>query len=68
MSATRVRQRSRSRRPGVLQKPVASFIQGFRKVGPEHFGVVSVDCAKARSNGCCATSLARLDFAHRRRT
>src|SRR2546428_1770539 len=49
MSATRVRPRSRSRRPEVLQKPAGVIHVRVQKVGPEHFGIVSVDCAKARS-------------------
>jgi transposase len=49
MSATRPRRRSRSSRSDVLQKPAGAFHPGVQKVGPEHFGIVSVDCAKARS-------------------
>src|SRR6266700_1112036 len=49
MSATRVRPRSRSRRPEILQKPAGVIHVRVQKVGPEHFGIVTVDCAKARS-------------------
>src|SRR5713101_1981144 len=49
MSVTRVRQRSRSRRREVLQKPAGVIHVRVQKVGPEHFGIVGVDCAKARS-------------------
>ena len=49
MSATRVRQRPRSRRREVLQKPTGVIHVRVQKVGPEHFGIVGVDCAKARS-------------------
>jgi transposase len=49
MSVTRVRQGSRSRRREVLQKPSGVIHPRVQKVGPEHFGIVSVDCAKARS-------------------
>src|SRR5712692_1232424 len=50
MSATtRLRQRSRSRRPEVLQKPAGVIHPRVQKVGPEHFGIVSLDCAKKRS-------------------
>jgi len=49
MSATRVRQRPRSRRREVLQKPAGVIHVRVQKVGPEHFGIVGVDCAKARS-------------------
>ena len=49
MSASRSRSRSRSRRPDVIQKPAGTFHPRVQKVGPEHFGIVSVDCAKARS-------------------
>jgi transposase len=49
MSHSRTRQRPRSRRPEVLQKPRGTFHPRVQKVGPEHFGIVAVDCAKARS-------------------
>jgi transposase len=48
MSATRTCRRPRSRHPGFLQKPRGAFHPRVQKVGPEHFGIVSVDCAKAR--------------------
>jgi transposase len=32
-----------------VQKPLGQFTERVQAVGPEHFGVVSVDCAKARS-------------------
>src|SRR5713101_2999579 len=49
MSAIRVRQRYRSRHQEVLQKPSGVIHPRVQKVGPEHFGIVSVDCAKACS-------------------
>src|SRR5258708_32656707 len=49
MSASRSRRRSRSRPPDVIQKPAGTIHPRVQKVGPEHFGIVSVDCAKARS-------------------
>ena len=49
MPVTRSRKRSSSRRPEVLQKPRGVIHPRVQKVGPEHFGIVSVDCAKARS-------------------
>ncbi len=39
----------RSRRPVSVAKPSGSIHPRVQKVGPEHFGVVPVDCAKARS-------------------
>src|SRR5437016_8330593 len=47
MAATRSRKRSRS--TCVLQKPRGTFHPRVQKVGPEHFGIVCFDCAKARS-------------------
>lgn len=41
--------RRRSRGPEVLGKPRGVIHPRVAKVGPEHFGIVSVDCAKARS-------------------
>src|SRR5437016_4975741 len=49
MATTRSRKRSRSRPQEVLQKPGGVIHPRVQKVGPEHFGIVSVDCAKARS-------------------
>src|SRR6266849_3754880 len=49
MPVTRSRKRSSGRRPEVLQKPRGVIHPRVQKVGPEHFGIVSVDCAKARS-------------------
>jgi transposase len=49
MSGSRTRRRLRARRPDAAQKPRGTFHPRARKVGPEHFGVVSIDCAKARS-------------------
>jgi hypothetical protein len=33
----------------VIQKPRGTFHPRVQKVGPEHFGIVCVDCAKERS-------------------
>jgi transposase len=33
----------------VLQKPAGTIHPRVQKVGPEHFGIVSIDCAKRRS-------------------
>lgn len=41
--------RSRSRAAAFLQKPRGVIHPRVQKVGPEHFGIVCVDCAKARS-------------------
>ena len=49
MATSRTRKRSRSPRPQVLQKPRGLIHPRVQKVGPEHFGIVSVDCAKLRS-------------------
>src|ERR1700680_2329281 len=49
MAATVTRKRGRSRRPDILQKPRGVIHPRVQKVGPEHFGIVAVDPAKARS-------------------
>jgi transposase len=41
--------KSKSRSAAFLQKPHGVIHPRVQKVGPEHFGIVSVDCAKARS-------------------
>jgi transposase len=48
MATARSRKRSRSPQE-VLQKPRGVIHPRVQKVGPEHFGIVSLDCAKARS-------------------
>jgi transposase len=49
MAATFQGKRGRKRRPQVLQKPRGVIHPRVQKVGPEHFGIVAIDCAKARS-------------------
>jgi len=39
----------RSRRPKTVHKPRGLLHPRVQRVGPEHFGIVSIDCAKARS-------------------
>ena len=39
----------RPRRPTSVAKPSGSIHPRVQRVGPEHFGIVAVDCAKARS-------------------
>ena len=41
--------RRRGRRRHEVHKPAGVLHPRVEKVGPQHFGVVSVDCAKARS-------------------
>jgi transposase len=41
--------RSRPRRSFLVQKPRGQLGSRVQHVGPEHFGIVSIDCAKARS-------------------
>ncbi|MFQ5424349.1 MAG: hypothetical protein ACE5F9_10265 [Phycisphaerae bacterium] len=49
MVKTRTRERSRSRRFNLILKPQGAFHPRVQAVGPQHFGIVAVDCAKARS-------------------
>ena len=49
MTIPRTPSRSRSRRAEVLHKPAGTFHPRAQVVGPEHFGIVSIDRAKARS-------------------
>ena len=49
MARRRARKRRGRRRPDVLQKPRGIIHPRVQKIGPEHFGIVSVDCAKRRS-------------------
>jgi transposase len=43
------RSRSKKSRKFLVQKPQGLFTDRVQAVGPEHFGIVSIDCAKARS-------------------
>jgi transposase len=49
MAITFRRSARRSRRPTSVAKPSGSIHPRVQKAGPEHFGIVAVDCAKARS-------------------
>src|SRR6478735_2020166 len=49
MATTSRRAARRSRRPTSVAKPSGSIHPRVKEVGPEHFGIVAVDCAKARS-------------------
>jgi transposase len=48
-SVKKPRSKSRSKPAEFLQKPGGVIHPRVQLVGPEHFGIVSVDCAKARS-------------------
>src|SRR6516165_4435278 len=55
--------KSRSRRSGRflnVAKPSGSLHPRVQLVGPEHFGIVSVDCAKARSKWMLADFFGKL--------
>src|SRR5256714_15394839 len=50
MATSRTRKRSSTRRPAAtLGKPRGVLHPRVEQVGPEHFGIVCFDCAKARS-------------------
>jgi transposase len=49
MVSTRRSKKSKSKQAEFLQKPSGVIHPRVQKVGPEHFGIVCVDCAKARS-------------------
>jgi transposase len=40
---------TKPRKAFVLQKPNGQLVPRVQQVGPEHFGIVAIDCAKARS-------------------
>ena len=59
--ATRFKSRTRrSRRYLTIVKPSGSLHPRVQKVGPEHFGIVAVDCAKARSKWILADFYGRI--------
>jgi transposase len=49
MSAVRSPRRRRTGQHNLIHKPRGVIAPRVQKAGPEHFGIVSVDCAKARS-------------------
>jgi transposase len=49
MSTRTTRQRTTARPPDTVSKPRGTFHPRVQAVGPEHFGIVTIDCAKARS-------------------
>jgi transposase len=49
MPRLRTARRHPARRGFVLQKPNGQLVPRVQQVGPEHFAVIAVDCAKARS-------------------
>lgn len=49
MPRTRPKKLTKAPKRFVLQKPLGQLMPRVQQVGPEHFGVVAIDCAKARS-------------------
>jgi transposase len=49
MSRPRANRSAKTRKAFLLQKPTGQFTPRVQAVGPEHFGIVAIDCAKARS-------------------
>ena len=64
MSTSTRSKRSRGRAARVLQKPAGTFHPRVQQVGPEHFGIVSVDCAKARSKWMLADFFGKMAREH----
>src|ERR1700739_3361641 len=60
MSSRRFGSRSRKKSAEFLQKPRGLVQPRVQMVGPEHFGIVSVDCAKARSKWMLADFYGRV--------
>src|SRR6266851_4181823 len=49
MPRLRTARSSKAKKAFVLQKPNGLLIPRVQSVGPDHFGIVAIDCAKARS-------------------
>ena len=49
MPRPRTARSARSKKAFVLQKPNGQLVPRVQAVGPDHFGIVAIDCAKARS-------------------
>src|SRR5947207_8010577 len=54
------RGRGRARQRSQVHKPTGTLNPRVQDAGPEHFGVVSVDCAKARSKWMLADFYGRI--------
>src|SRR4051812_11825195 len=54
MAVSAQSRRRRGQRRHEVHKPAGVLHPRVEKVGPQHFGIVSVDCAKARSKGMLA--------------
>jgi transposase len=48
-TSLRRRRSSKTSKAGFVQKPQGRFTERVQAVGPDHFGIVCVDCAKTRS-------------------
>src|SRR6516165_9079303 len=57
---SRRRRRRRSARYELIAKPSGSLHPRVQTATPEHFGIVAVDCAKARSKGMLADFYGRI--------
>src|ERR1700688_2931828 len=49
MSRPRCKRSTQTRKTFLLQKPNGELTPRVRKVGPEHFGIVAIDCGKRSS-------------------
>ena len=59
--ATQIRRKARrSQRSAQVAKPSGSVSPRVQKVGPEHFGIMAADCAKARSKWMLADFYGRI--------
>jgi hypothetical protein len=60
MAITQPRSHRRTRRIEAVHKPAGTFHSRVTAVGVEHFGVVSIDCAKARCKWMLADFLGKV--------
>ena len=60
MSRSAAARPAKARKPFQIQKPNGQLVPRVQKVGPEHFGIVAVDCAKARSKWLLADFYGRV--------
>src|SRR5437879_5853064 len=49
MPRPRTARPAKAKKAFVLQKPNGQLVPRVQAVGPDHFGIVAIDCAKARS-------------------
>ena len=60
MARSRAPRRGQSRQQFLIQRPNGDLSPRVQSVGPDHFGILAIDCAKARSRYLLANFYGRI--------